>query len=50
MFSYVREGVHGFFLVSSWTEIQPFKNVKIYKEMYGHLDARPYGLTFLCKF
>ena len=27
------------------TEIQPFKNVKILKEMFGHPDA---GLYFLC--
>ena len=35
------------------TEIHRFKNVKINKEMYGHLDTvsgRPDGRTFLCKF
>ena len=35
------------------TEIQPFKNVKINKEMYDHPDAvfghRPDGHTSLCK-
>ena len=30
------------------TKIQPFKNVKINKEMYGR--QRTYGHTFLCKF
>ena len=33
------------------SKIQPFENVKIYKEMYGHQDAvrtqRPDGHTFL---
>ena len=36
------------------TEIQPFKSVKINKEIYGHPDAviaqRPDTHTFLCKF
>ena len=36
------------------TEIQPFENIKINKEMYGHLDAvfrqRLDGHVFLCKF
>ena len=34
---------------NSKTEIQPFENVKVYKEMYGHPDAvrtqRPDGHT-----
>ena len=32
------------------TEIQRFKNVKIYKEMYGIRTQRPDCHTFLCKF
>ena len=32
------------------TEIKPFKNVKINKEMYGHLDAVSGGHIFLRKF
>ena len=32
-----------------FTEIQPFENVKIYKEMYGNPDAVR-GDTFLCRF
>ena len=35
------------------TEIQRFKNVKINKETYGHLDTvsgRADGSSFLCKF
>ena len=32
------------------SKIQPFKNVKIYKEMYGVPDSCPVGHTFLCKF
>ena len=31
-------------------EIQPFKNVKISKAMYGHPDAVSSGHTFLHKF
>ena len=34
------------------SKIQPFENVQIYKEMYGHPDAvrtqRPNGHAFLC--
>ena len=36
------------------TEIQPFENVKVNKEMYGHPDAefghRPDGHTFFVNF
>ena len=43
------------FIRQVFTEIQRFKNFKIYKEMYGNPDAsfvgqRPDGHTFLCKF
>ena len=27
------------------SKIQPIENVKVYKEMYGHSDARPDGHT-----
>jgi len=30
------------------SKIQPFENVKIYIEMYGHANACPDDLTFLC--
>ena len=32
------------------TEIQPFKNVKIYKEMYGHRTKRPVAIHFFVNF
>ena len=32
------------------SKIQPFENIKIYKEMYGVPDSCPARHKFLCKF